>query len=176
MTENYNRLIFKNGETIFSEGDAASEAYLIKDGKVRLTTFDGTYEVELDTIGPGSIFGEMGVFSDEKRMASAKAVGDLEAISCSRAEFQKRLETFSAEQRDIIQVLTRYCQDFLPFELMEARPSDADTKIRDHDIFKIVSTYQDQFKSDGMDKMMFGIVKVLIGYAKKRLPPELRNT
>lgn len=66
---------FGAGETIFRKGDLAGEVYAILSGTVRLT------ELGIE-IGPGTIFGEIGVFSARKsRIASAIATAPLELLA-----------------------------------------------------------------------------------------------
>ena len=58
--------------TIFEEGDDASEAYLIHEGKVRITKEADGEEVELAILEAGDTLGEMSLI--KKRPRSAKAV------------------------------------------------------------------------------------------------------
>lgn len=57
------------GETLFAKGDAADDLFVVIEGQVFFP------EIGV-TLGPGSVFGEIGLFSaDGRRTASAKAVG-----------------------------------------------------------------------------------------------------
>ena len=58
--------------TIFEEGEDASEAYLIHEGKVRITRETDGEEVELAVLEAGDTLGEMSLI--KKRPRSAKAV------------------------------------------------------------------------------------------------------
>ncbi|MBI2890183.1 MAG: cyclic nucleotide-binding domain-containing protein [Nitrospirae bacterium] len=56
---------------IFREGAKGDAAYLIKSGKVEITkTVDGK-KLLLETLGPGSLFGEMALITQQDRSASA---------------------------------------------------------------------------------------------------------
>jgi CRP-like cAMP-binding protein len=68
------RIAIEAGSVIVTEGDAASEAYVIVEGKCLVFHVDGGVEVELRTMGPGDVFGETAVFSAKPRSASVKAV------------------------------------------------------------------------------------------------------
>ena len=64
------------GETLFREGDVGSELFVVLDGEVRIhLDSDGT-EVTLARLGPDSVLGEMAVFDEQPRSASAQATQD----------------------------------------------------------------------------------------------------
>src|SRR5579872_2116854 len=61
------------GESLFRAGDVGSELFVVLDGEVRIhLDSDGT-EVTLARQGPNSVLGEMAVFDDQPRSASAEA-------------------------------------------------------------------------------------------------------
>jgi hypothetical protein len=68
------RVSFEAGSIIVTEGDSASEAYVIVEGQCSVFHVDGSVEVELRVMGPGDVFGETAVFSAKPRSASVKAV------------------------------------------------------------------------------------------------------
>ena len=105
MEGDYVRQTYKNGEAIFKEGDRAGEAYLINSGEVRLHKFEDGEDHEIDLIGKGKIFGEMGVMSDMNRMASATAVGDVVVTTCHRRELVRRMDALNEDRRDALRFL-----------------------------------------------------------------------
>ena len=62
------------GEEIFSEGDPAEAAYVITSGEVEIIKAVDGVELTLARLGPGEIFGEMGLIDDKARSASARAL------------------------------------------------------------------------------------------------------
>ncbi len=74
---------FKAGETIFKEGDAASELYVIKDGRVGIQTGNRL----LDTLDTHTIFGEMALVDSAPRSANAIAVTDVTVVPVSEKQF-----------------------------------------------------------------------------------------
>lgn len=174
MQENYSRRKFKDGEIIFSEGERAGEAYLVHSGNVRLEKDENGQVHEIDTIGPGKIFGEMGVISDMSRMASAIAVGDTVLTSCHRKELLQRVDELDEGRRDVLRFLITYCQDFLPYELMESRPKDEETRQRDEIAFYLIRDSRKPDALDGLDSFLSGLYKVLINYTERRLPPDFK--
>ena len=74
---------FTAGQSIFRQGENADAAYVIGEGQVALT--------ELGVIlGPGSLMGEMGLFSSgNKRMSGANCMSDVRAWRISYSEFEQ---------------------------------------------------------------------------------------
>src|SRR5450755_3739176 len=69
------RRTYKRGEVLFHRDDQGSLLYCILSGHVRIYLPTGTgEEVTLDVLKPGEIFGELAVFDDLPRSASAMAV------------------------------------------------------------------------------------------------------
>jgi len=68
---------FKKGETIFTQGDTGTEMYIIQSGAVNLTMhIDKDKTVPLANLGSKKFFGEMALFDDPKRTATAVAIKD----------------------------------------------------------------------------------------------------
>jgi CRP/FNR family cyclic AMP-dependent transcriptional regulator len=76
-------LELKPGDTLFERGDHADSAYVIAEGQVSLP--------DLGVIlGPGSLFGEMGLFSSTgKRMSSARTMGDARIYRITYDDFEQ---------------------------------------------------------------------------------------
>jgi CRP/FNR family cyclic AMP-dependent transcriptional regulator len=74
---------FAAGSAIFQKGDEAEAAYVIGEGQVALP--------ELGVIlGPGSLMGEMGLFSSaNKRMSGASCMSDVRAWRISYSDFEQ---------------------------------------------------------------------------------------
>jgi hypothetical protein len=172
MGSDYLRRSFKDGDKIFAEGDRAGEAFLVHSGKVRLFKVENGVSQEIDTVGEGRIFGEMGVLSDMNRMASATAVGDTVLTCCHHRALMKRLDALDSDRRDSLRFLIVYCQEFLPFEMMENRRDDEETRNRDSIAFYLIRDSAKPGELDGLDPFLRGLYQVLVGYAKRRLPPD----
>jgi CRP/FNR family cyclic AMP-dependent transcriptional regulator len=90
---------FGRGEVIFHAGDAGYDVHVVESGHVaiQLTTPDG--EVATVTVlGPGELFGEGALFSDdERRSATAIALESVETRAVNRDAF----ETLRTEDRGV---------------------------------------------------------------------------
>lgn len=78
----------ESDELIFAEGDEADGLYVIGSGAVRVFRFDdaGT-DVELTTLGPGDLFGEMALLEGGTRSASIRAVEPTQLVIIGRDAF-----------------------------------------------------------------------------------------
>lgn len=80
------------GRRIFKEGDPGDYAYIVEMGEVGIYKhIDGT-EVELTTLNPGEIFGEVAVLDGRERMASAIALMDSTLIVVSPEALEQRIK------------------------------------------------------------------------------------
>ncbi len=62
------------GTIIFTEYELGNSMFIIKKGKVKITKLKNDKEILLAVIGEGQIFGEMSIFNDKPRNATAYAV------------------------------------------------------------------------------------------------------
>ena len=75
---------FPAGQYVFKAGDPGDCMYIITEGEVDV--LDGSSV--LDTIGPGSIVGELALIDDEPRSASVRAKTDCGLVPVDRRRFQ----------------------------------------------------------------------------------------
>jgi CRP-like cAMP-binding protein len=74
---------FKQGATIFKEGDQASELYVVQNGSVRIQLGNRL----LSTLYFNDIFGEMALIEGGPRSASAIAATDVTLVTISEKQF-----------------------------------------------------------------------------------------
>lgn len=81
------------GSTVVMAGDRTDFVYLILSGslKVQVCDEDGR-EVILTLLGPGELFGEMGVLDDNPRSATVVAAQSSELIVISKVDFKRVLQ------------------------------------------------------------------------------------
>jgi CRP-like cAMP-binding protein len=65
---------FNPGQIIFSEGDKSNEAYYLVSGLVEISIATPHGAQSLAKLGPGEVFGEMGMIMDRPRTATATAL------------------------------------------------------------------------------------------------------
>jgi len=75
--------VFKQGEIIFREGDPATELYVIKSGRVDISTGNRL----LATLEENGIFGEMALIDKTPRSATVTAATDVELVPVNEKQF-----------------------------------------------------------------------------------------
>src|SRR5207249_397039 len=67
---------YAKGESVFRRGDVGAELYVVVDGEIRVHLDHDGREVTLAKHGSGTVVGEMAVFDEQPRSASAQAAAD----------------------------------------------------------------------------------------------------
>ena len=97
------------GETLMKQGDTGVGLYVIISGKVRVTQAGNPdrAEEELDTVGTGSVLGEMALLDDLPRSATVTAVEDVTALLLPVWEFRTTLQSHPDIAVRLLAVLSR---------------------------------------------------------------------
>jgi CRP/FNR family transcriptional regulator, cyclic AMP receptor protein len=73
---------FAAREVVFRENDDSDTCYVVRSGHARaLREHSDGRQITLAQFGRGDIFGELAMFSDERRSATVEAVDDLEVVA-----------------------------------------------------------------------------------------------
>ncbi len=97
------------GDLLFKEDDPADCAYLVEEGWVEIYTERAGWRQSLSLIGPGEIFGEMGVIDGSPRMATAVVTEDCKLLRITVEQFKALLghaEPFHTEL--LVKLVTRF--------------------------------------------------------------------
>jgi CRP/FNR family transcriptional regulator, cyclic AMP receptor protein len=97
------RRSFREGETIFREGDISDRAFQVISGSVNVHLPGG----RLRNLGPGEIFGEMGLLDNRPRSATVTAGEDGQLAAFSEAELIAAIRTDPAAAITFIRALLR---------------------------------------------------------------------
>ncbi len=105
--DSFQRVFLRQGETVFSEGDAGGSAYIIDSGTVRISrqTPDGS-ELTLTHLERGDLFGELALIDAKPRSASAVAMTDVELITLERSAFMDGLAHKPQHIQQILEIFT----------------------------------------------------------------------
>src|SRR5262245_23872789 len=115
------RRTYSKGETLFHEGEAGNQLYLIERGRVaiRVSTALGDV-VTLTVLGPGESFGEQALLDESAtRTASAIAVEPLEVRTLQRQHFNELRRQHAAIDRLLVELLAAQVRR-LTGQLLEA--------------------------------------------------------
>jgi CRP-like cAMP-binding protein len=94
---------FKQGDTIFNEGEPADCMYAVVDGSVEIQ-LHGTV---IEQIAPGGVFGEMGLIDAQPRSAQAVAGTDCSLAVISEKRFLRLVEMMPQFALQMMRVITQ---------------------------------------------------------------------
>jgi len=80
---------FEDGRPLLVEGEAGTDCYFIKQGKVQVSSRNLVgMTLLLAELGPGALVGEIALLERERRTATVTAVGPVEALRIDRRSFE----------------------------------------------------------------------------------------
>jgi len=97
LAQQFSLSFYRDGDVIIQEGDVESTFYLIRSGRVQISTSgkqENTKSVILGTLGEGSFFGEVSMLTQMPRTATVKAVGRVELLSLTGDKFNALAKEF----------------------------------------------------------------------------------
>lgn len=95
-------------ETIFWAGDAGTEFFIIKTGRIHLAIQDDTgRETPLASLGPGDYFGEVSLLDGGPRTATCRAATEVHLLVLAREPFYRFLETHPRAALHLLETLGR---------------------------------------------------------------------
>jgi HEAT repeat protein len=98
---------FSDGTIIAEQGESGDMMYIIVDGEVLVTAHsEGSDETVLGRRHPGEYVGEMAIISDEVRMASLVARGDVRTLSIDQSQFREILRLRPEASMAVMRVLS----------------------------------------------------------------------
>jgi len=99
---------FVDGETIAGQGEPGDELHIVVDGEVRVLRDDpgAGAEMELAVRRQGDVVGEMALITQEPRMASLVASGEVRTLRLGRSEFEGVLRERPDTAIAVIRVLS----------------------------------------------------------------------
>ncbi|MHB8575804.1 MAG: Crp/Fnr family transcriptional regulator [Dehalococcoidia bacterium] len=99
---------YGRGSIIFHKDDPGSQLYVIVSGTVRIgiPSIEGK-DLVLNILSAGESFGEMALFDDLPRSASAEAIDDTTTLILQRTDFLEMVERYPKLALRVIELLTR---------------------------------------------------------------------
>lgn len=103
---------YKNNETIFLEGDASDNFYLVASGSVKVLkhTVIGK-DIILEMMSPGDVFGGVAVLDKKPYPASAEAMEAASVIKISRHDLLKIMEEYPVLKLEIVKYFSDKLRD-----------------------------------------------------------------
>ena len=116
----------KKGSVLFVEGEPSTYLYIIKNGEITIVREEKNRVIPLAVVGSQQFIGEISIFTDETRTASAIVTSDSEVYLVKKSEIKK---------------VIRSCPEWLS-EMMETlcdRLKHASDVLKEHKIVSGVS-------------------------------------
>lgn len=96
-----NFFTFEAGQVIFERGDGSDYMYGIVDGEVDIRVG----ETVIETIGGGSVFGEMALIDDEPRSATAVARTECRVVQLDAPAFHEMIALHPDFALDVMKIM-----------------------------------------------------------------------
>ena len=104
----FERLLLSPGESIFEEGDMADHAYAVDEGWISISRKDPEgHELVLANLSRGALFGELAIFEDERRRATARTLTNAEVIAIEKRHM---LEIIREHPEKLNQLLAHFAR------------------------------------------------------------------
>ena len=113
---------YAKGETLFRRGDVGGELYVVVEGEIRVHLDHAGSEVTLAKHRAGTVLGEMSVFDDQPRSASAQAMADTTVRVLRRDRLQAIVHEHPEVMLEFIRNLSQRLRA-MDEKLEAARPS-----------------------------------------------------
>jgi CRP/FNR family transcriptional regulator, cyclic AMP receptor protein len=102
---------FQRGEVIYREGESASQAFLLQEGRVRLVRRVRGIERNLAVLRPVELFGESALIPGAKRTSTAVALTEGATLALDQNTFRRLLETNPPVAIRVVEQLVRRLRD-----------------------------------------------------------------
>ncbi len=87
---------YKDGEIIIKQGTRGNCLYVIQEGTVEVIHESEDGEVKIAELGKTEFFGEMGLFEEDVRSCTVRALGDARILTIDKRNFLKSIHRDSS--------------------------------------------------------------------------------
>lgn len=164
---------YRPGMIVFREGESGDYACLVKSGQIELLKLATPEVPPFATLAQGQMFGELALLDGSPRMATARAsaAGEVELIIVDRTKFLSKIKNLSPTHRELFEFFAGFIRETpiwsKPKPLTEVPPLDA----RAQRIVQLIPAIENSDRMKTGDVFIDVMVKMLVHYAKRRLPP-----
>jgi len=101
------RMLFQAGETIFQKGDPADWLYVVEKGKVDIVLPSEGEDIVLASFAEGSFFGELGLFDQQPRNATARATEGASLVGVPARAVARLIDQHPEAARHFLRVVAQ---------------------------------------------------------------------
>ena len=99
------RLTFDAGQVMFRAGDAGDACYIVIDGSVEISVDTPKGPLVVNTLGRNEIIGEIAIFGDVPRTATATTLSRVETLRISKDQFLSVIRENPDAALELIRIL-----------------------------------------------------------------------
>ena len=99
------RLTFDAGQVLFNAGDPGDAAYIVIEGSIEISVPTPSGPIVVNTLNRNEIIGEIAIFGEVPRTATAKAMTRLETLKISKELFIKIIRENPDAAIELIKIL-----------------------------------------------------------------------
>ena len=164
---------YRPGMIVFREGESGDYACLVKSGNIELLKLATPELPPFATLGTGQMFGELALLDGSPRMATARAsaAGEVELVIVDRARFVSKISNLTPTHRELFEFFAGFIRETpiwtKPLPMAEVPPLDS----RAVRISQLIPAIESSDRMKTGDMFIDVMVKMLVHYAKRRLPP-----
>ncbi len=150
---------FQAGETLFAEGDFGDCMYFVTEGKFSVYTGKTPAIKILAVFEKGQFFGEMGLYDDKPRAASAMAQTNAKVLTLRKGEFCDLISEFPMVALGIMKELnTRIRATNQKLNLIEKNVIESTSKLYARDYF--VDCVSNYLSKAAIEEQKIGFLKI----------------
>lgn len=114
---------FETGSPIFSKGDKSDRAFIIQTGKVEIKRSGDRIQDHVGILGPGALFGEVGLLTNEPRLETAIALERTTVELVLKEDFAALYDNCSLEIQKLINALSAKIREVKTVPVPSAEPA-----------------------------------------------------
>jgi CRP/FNR family transcriptional regulator, cyclic AMP receptor protein len=131
---------FRNGQTLFSQGDAVKQVYVVEQGRVRLVLLSAAgHEKHMAIVGTNGMVGECSAFLDGRHSVTAVASSDVVARQVERQQLLRRMECDPLCLRQVLWLVSVKLRILANQNLLLSQATAAQRVI--HNLVQLADTY-----------------------------------
>ncbi len=162
---------FRPGAIVFREGESGDYACLVKTGQIELLKLATPNVPPFATLPPGHMFGELALLDGSPRMATARAgATETEIVVVDRARFVAKLKNLTPTHRELFEFFAGYIRETPIWVKPPAGQAPPEMDSRAKRIAALIPAIENSDRMKTGDAFIDVMVKMLIHYAKRRLP------
>lgn len=99
--------VYRDGEVIVRQGEAADGLFVIQEGRLEILSESEGKETRIRIAGQGELIGEMAVFERQVRSATVRALGEARVLTVDRKNFLRRINEDPSLAFRVVETMSR---------------------------------------------------------------------